>query len=397
MGSPVAAAPDPMIADLDNRIQAIQFQTAPDISGTTTLQLRSGSGGTSQLATFGLPLEASFSPGGVGRVTLTATPTYLNAGTVPTDIGDAQNFGTAVFTNLLNNLGANPRIAQPGAQTAAGVGLDLGYTDKWLSLDVGSTPLGFAISNVVGGAEIAPTIGQDLVLRVTGERRAVTDSLLSYAGATDPLTGVWGGVTRTRVHAQLEFSPGQANFYAGGGYDWLSGKNVLSNTEVELGAGGSYPLYKTPSDEVRVGLNLVYFGYSNNQDHFTVGYGGYFSPQDYVAAVVPVTWTANRGPLTYTLGGSVGLQTFNANGGAIFPTLPGAQELVSLISSVDSSVQGSYAAQNVTGIVGGLNGSFEYHLTPQLQVGGSAAYQKSADWNEADVMAFARYTFVNGE
>ncbi len=343
-----------------------------------------------------MPLEASFSPGGVGRVTFAATPTYLNAGTVPTAIGTAQNFGTTVFTNLFNNLlGTN--IAQPGSQTASGVGLDLAYTDKWLTLDVGSTPLGFAITNFVGGVEIAPTIGQNLVLRVTGERRAVTDSLVSYAGATDPLTGVWGGVTRDRVHAQLEFSPGQANFYAGGGYDWLNGKNVLSNNEVELGAGGSYPVYKTPADEVRVGLNLVYFGYSNNQDHFTVGYGGYFSPQNYVAAVVPVTWTANRGPLTYTVGGSVGLQTFNANGGAIFPTLPGAQQLVSLLASLDTTIQGSYAAQNVTGIVGGVNGSFEYHLTPQLQVGGSAAYQKSADWNEADVMAFARYTFLTAE
>jgi thioredoxin-like negative regulator of GroEL len=395
-GSPLAAAPDPMITDLDNRIQAIQLQVAPYIGSSTALQLRSGSAGTSELSTYAVPLEASFSPGGVGRVTLTATPTYLDAGTVPTDIGTAQTFGTTVFTNLFNNLlGTN--IAQPGSQTATGLGLDLGYVYKWLSLDIGSTPIGFNITNIVGGAEIAPSIGQDLVLRMTAERRAVTDSLLAYAGADDPLTGVWGGVTRTRVHAQLEFSPGQANFYAGGGYDWLQGHNVLSNNEVELGAGGSYPLYKTPSDEVRVGLNLVYFGYSNNQDHFTVGYGGYFSPQNYVAAVVPVTWTANRGPLTYTLGGSVGLQSFTADGGPIFPTLPGAQDLVALLASVDTTIQGSYASQNVSGIVGGVNASFEYHLTPQLQVGGSAAYQKSADWNEADVMGFARYTFVDAE
>ena len=66
-------------------------------------------------------------------------------------------------------------------------------------------------------------------------------------------------------------------------------------------------------------------------------------------------------------------------------------------SALDSAVQGSYASQNVSGVVGGVNGSFEYHLTPALQVGGSAAYQKSADWNEADVMAFARYTFLTAE
>jgi Tfp pilus assembly protein PilF len=401
-GSPLAAAPpaqtDPMVADLDTRIEAIKMQIAPFISGTTTLQLRSGTAGTSQLATFGVPLEASFSPAGVGRLTLVATPTYLNAGDVGTSTADEQNFGTAVFTNIFNELAGRTLFAAPGSQNAAGVGLDLAYKTSWLSADVGSTPLGFRITNVVGGVEVAPTIGQDLVLRVTGERRAVTDSLVAYAGAYDPITQLtWGGVMRSRVHAQLEFSPGQANFYAGGGYDWLDGRNVLSNTEVELGAGGSYPVYKTPADEVRVGLNLVYFGYSNNQDHFTLGYGGYFSPQNYVAAVVPVTWTANRGPLTYTLGGSLGLQSFNADGGPIFPRQPVAQFLVEDYAAFDSSVQASYASQNVSGIVGGLNGSFEYHLTPTLLVGGTAAYQKSADWNEADVMAFARYTFADAE
>jgi cellulose synthase operon protein C len=390
-GSPLAAAPvaqpDPMIADLDNRIAAIQVQIAPYISGSTVLQFRSGSAGTSQLATFGVPLEGSFSPGGVGRLTFAATPTYLNAGAVGASIFDQENFGSAVLGG-----------PAPEAQTATGVGLNLSYVEKWLSVDAGTTPLGFTVSNFVGGIEIAPTIGQDLVLRLTGERRAVTDSLLAYAGSVDPRTGVtYGGVTRTRVHGQLEFSPGQANFYAGGGYDWLNGQNVESNTELELGAGGSYPVYKTPADEVRVGLNLIYFGYGTNEDHFTDGYGGYFSPQDYVAAVVPVTWTANRGPLTYTLGASVGLQSFTANSGAVFPNDQVMQQQLESLAASNTSLQTSYPSQSVTGIVGGINGSFEYHLTPELQVGGTAGYQKSADWNETDVMAFARYTFVNAE
>jgi thioredoxin-like negative regulator of GroEL len=397
-GGPINAAPDPMIADLDTRIQAIKLQIAPYVSGTTTLQLRSGTAGTSQLATFGVPLEASFSPGGVGRLTLTATPTYLNAGDLGSGVGNQQNYGTAALDGLAGAVFGQTVTTAPGAQTATGLGLDIGYADKWLAADAGTTPLGFRITNAIGGVEIAPTIAQDLVLRVTGEHRAVTDSLVSYAGAYDPGTSLtWGGVTRTRVHAQLEFSPGPANFYAGGGYDWLNGENVLSNNEVELGAGGSYPVYKTPADEVRVGLNLIYFGYQKNQDHFTLGYGGYFSPQNYVAAVVPVTWTATRGPLTYTLGGSLGLQSFNADGGAILPTQPVLEQEVQSLAASNTSVQGSYASQNVSGIVGGVNGSFEYHLTPELQVGGTAAYQKSADWNETDVMAFARYTFTNAE
>ena len=384
-----SAGNDPMIADLDTRIEAIKTDIAPYIGASTTLQLRSGSAGTSQLANFGVPIEASFSPAGVGRITLTATPTYLSAGSVGSAIYDQDQFGAALF-----NSGAG--IPDIGQQTATGLGLDLSYKYNWLAADIGSTPIGFKISNIIGGVELAPQITNQLTFRVTGERRAVADSLLSYAGTTDPLTGTtWGGVTRTRVHGQLEFNPGLASFYAGGGYDWLNGQNVMDNSEIELGAGGSYPVYKTTSDEVRVGLDLIYFGYSKNEDHFTLGYGGYFSPQTYVAAMIPVSWTATRGKLTYKLGASVGLQSFNADGGNLFPTSAALQAGAASIAASNTQVQATYDSQNQTGIAGGVNGSFEYHLTPMLTVGGSAAYQKSGNWNEADLMAFARYTFTD--
>ncbi|MCB8876365.1 cellulose biosynthesis protein BcsC [Acidisoma silvae] len=386
-----ASGNDPMIADLDTRIETIKTNIAPYIGASTTLQLRSGSAGTSQLANFGVPIEASFSPGGVGRVTMTATPTYLSAGSVGSAIYDQDQFGAALF----NSSAGIPAIGQ---QTATGLGLDLSYKYDWLSADIGSTPIGFKISNIIGGVELAPQITNQLTFRATGERRAVADSLLSYAGTSDPLTGTtWGGVTRTRVHGQLEFNPGLASFYAGGGYDWLNGQNVMSNSEIELGAGGSYPVYKTPADEVRVGLDLIYFGYSKNEDHFTLGYGGYFSPQTYVAAMFPVSWTATRGKLTYKLGASVGLQTFNADGGNLYPNNPTLQAGAVSIAASNAQVQATYDSDNQTGIAGGVNGSFEYHLTPMLTVGGTAAYQKSGNWNEADMMAFARYTFTDSE
>jgi cellulose synthase operon protein C len=204
-------------------------------------------------------------------------------------------------------------------------------------------------------------------------------------------------VTRTRVHGQLEFNPGVANFYAGGGYNWLNGDNVLSNTETELGAGGSYPVYKVPGDEVRVGLNLVYFGYQKNQDHFTLGYGGYFSPQTYVAALIPVTWTATRGNLDYSLGGSVGVQNFNADAENVFPNNPNLQSQVVTLAASNPDIQSVYPSQSKSGVIGGLNGTFEYHLSPELVVGGTAGYQKSADWNETTALGFARYTFASAD
>jgi cellulose synthase operon protein C len=388
-----ATAADPMIADLNTRIDAIKTQVAPQVAALPTYQHRSGTEGLDELTTFAVPIEASFSPGGVGRLTLTATPTYLTAGQLDTStVATRQQFGTTLFQPLFG------AAYLPGAQNATGVGLSTSFTDKWLTADIGTTPLGFRLTSLVGGIEVAPTIASQTILRLTAEHRAVTDSLLSYAGTVDPITGdVSGGVTRTRVHGQIEFSPGLASFYAGGGYSWLNGSNVESNNETELGAGGSYAVYKVPNDEVRVGLNLVYFGYQRNQDHFTLGYGGYFSPQSYVAALIPVTWSATRGKFDYTVGGSVGVQNFNADSGPIYPTVPALQSDVQSIAAVDTQVQSSYASQSKSGVIGGVNARFEYHLSPELSVGGTAAYQKSADWNETDVMAFARYTFANAE
>jgi cellulose synthase operon protein C len=378
---------DPMLASIDTRITSIKMDVAPQIAASPEYQQRSGSEGLDQLETFSVPLEASFSPGGVGRLTLAATPTYLSAGSVGTSLAASQQFGSSV-------LGGPP----PGSQTATGVGFGASYKADWLAADVGTTPLGFRITNVIGGIEVAPQLSSQVILRLTAERRAVTDSLLSYGGTEDPGTGdTWGGVTRTRVHGQLEFNPGVANFYAGGGYNWLNGDNVLSNTETELGAGGSYPVYKVPGDEVRVGLNLVYFGYQRNQDHFTLGYGGYFSPQSYVAALIPVTWSATRGKLKYSLGGSVGVQNFNADAEDVFPNNPSLQSQVVTLAASNPDIQSVYPSQSKSGVIGGLNGTFEYHLSPELVVGGTAGYQKSADWNETTAMGFARYTFASAD
>ena len=76
-------------------------------------------------------------------------------------------------------------------------------------------------------------------VRVSGERRAVTDSLLSWSGQRDALTGqTWGGVVRTGGRAQVEYGTGAASFYAGGGYAVFEGSDVKDNNRIEFGAGG---------------------------------------------------------------------------------------------------------------------------------------------------------------
>ncbi len=380
---------DPLTNDIDRRVAELNQEVAPKAQVGVSLRGRSGDGGLDQLTQAMVPVEAVFSPGGVGTLKLQAQPTFLSGGTLGADPGNLQRFGT----NPLFALGAaTPR---PGDQTASGVGLGLSYSLGWATADIGSTPLGFRQQNLIGGVELAPSIGRDLRLRVVGERRAVTDSLLAYAGTEDPATGLtMGGVTRTRGHLQLEWTPGLLSLYAGGGGATLRGENVASNTQYEFGAGGSYPVYRTATQEVRAGLDLVYLGYERNLRLFTLGHGGYFSPQSYFAALIPVSYKEQVNEnFSYSVGGSVGFQTYNERRSPVFPNDPARQARLEGLVANAPLLNAFYPARSEAGIVGGAFANAEYKVSDSLRLGGRAQFQRAGNFTEGTGLVYARYTF----
>jgi Tfp pilus assembly protein PilF len=383
-----AGAGDPLLQNLDQQLAAARQDLAPNITFGPELRSRTGTNGLDQLSEVSLPTELIARPFGSGVLTAGATPTFLSAGTVPADFNSQARFGTGVFTG-------HPA---PSGQTAQGVGLSLGYRIDWLKADVGSSPIGFVEQNLLGGVELAPHLSDNVVLRLTGERRAVTDSVLAFAGTKDPGTGIsWGGVTRTRGHGQLEVAVGAANLYVGGGYAAVDGTNVTSNQEYEAGAGGSYPIWRDQTDELRLGMDIVYFGYSKNLDFFTLGQGGYFSPQSYFATLLPLTYTSKHDDLTWSFGGALGYQVYNEDASPVFPNNPELQNsLVVLAANSAAPILTSYPGANASGVVGNVHGTIEYHFNNFFSIGGQASYQHAGNWSEAIGRMFARYIFDGG-
>jgi tetratricopeptide (TPR) repeat protein len=394
-----AAEQDPMTAEIDRGIASLRNDVSPSLQVGTLLRGRSGTGGLDRLIEEAVPIEATFSPGGYGQLRFSAQPTFLQAGTLANDYYTQSRYGLQAF-NLRavgNNLFYTP-VA--GSQSAQGVGLDLAYKYGWLSADIGSTPLGFQEQSIIGGVELAPKLSENVTLRLTGERRAVTDSVLSYAGVRDTLTGAkWGGVTRARGYAQLELTSGLANFYLGAGYASLDGNNVAHNNEISVGAGGSYPVWRNATDEIRAGLDLVYFGFSKNLDYFTYGQGGYFSPQSYLAALIPVSYSSKAIPnLTYSIGGSLGYQVFNQNSSPYYPTNSALETLGENVSALlVPGLQTSYAAKSSSGIAGTINAKAEYTVAPNLKIGATASYQHAGNYDEGEGLLYARYIFNGAE
>lgn len=387
LGDTGLAPLDPAGRRIDQEIAALQDEVAPQVRAGVGYLTRTGESGLSRLDVITAPVEASFSPGGTGILRAQVTPTLINGNTPRTDASAGLlRFGT---NPLQAALGLPLGIA--GEQRDTGVGLNVGYAYRFASFDVGTTPLGFLRSNVVGGVELAPLLTPEIRLRLTGDRRAVINSVLSYAGARDPATGqVWGAVVRNRGFAQLEWAPGRWFVFGGAGGGVVTGDRVQNNGFTEAIVGASYGLYENGPQQFRVGLNVPYFNYAQNQNAFTFGNGGYFSPQNYIAALPTFAWQDQPSDaLNYKLQGSVGYQRFAQKAALVFPNDPSLQAALGRAAPLSGVTPGVESS----GLAYGAAAEFEYKLTNEWRFGGRGAFQKAGDYTEASGVLYGRYVF----
>ncbi|WP_426954361.1 cellulose synthase subunit BcsC-related outer membrane protein [Muricoccus radiodurans] len=383
-GTTTASTPvsDRLTREIQSEMAALSEAAGPTLAAAVGGRIRSGDTGLDRLNELSARIEGSFVlPGVGGRITAAAEPVTLDSGDLANSVQARARFGTAIFA---------PAASPPRApsSTAAGVGLNVGYAlDDWFRADVGSTPLGFRSASVVGGVEVAPRLSDTLRLRVTGERRAVTDSLLSWAGLTDPRSGTsWGPVLRTGGRAQVEFPIGAGYGYIGGGYAILEGERVASNSRIEGGAGVSIPVYRREGGEVTVGADLVYLAYDRNLRYFTLGHGGYFSPQQYAALNIPIDYRGRSGDLSYRLGATLGYAAWREDAAPYFPTDANLQSQAEALAAASvgtpNAVSATYRGQSQAGFVGGLRAEVDWTIMPGLTLGGSLRYDRAANFDE---------------
>jgi tetratricopeptide (TPR) repeat protein len=390
-GAQAGLPQDRVAAEIARELFAAREATATQAQLAAGGRVRSGTAGLDRLQEVSATAEASTGVAG-GRLAVRATPVALSSGNLGSEPAVRRMFGTNALAGAAGPGGGS--LVRDGE--ASGVAVGLAYTSRGggFSADVGTTPLGFRSTEAVGGVQVAPLISDNLRLRLTAERRSITDSLLSWAGARDGRTGqTWGGVTRTGGHGQIEYTAGPATFYAGGGWSMLEGDGVASNTRVGLGAGASYPVFRRPEEELTVGADLVYFAYDKNLRHFTLGHGGYFSPQSYAALNLPVDYRARSEDLSWRLGATIGVANWREEAASVFPRDGGLQRSLEAAATADPTLQTRYPGRSETGLIGGLRGDVEYAITPAFRIGGLLRYDRAANWHEARGLLSARYRF----
>jgi hypothetical protein len=302
------------------------------------------------------------------------TPVSLNAGSAS---GEA-----------LQRFGSGAQSEGAGSQKAEGVGLSVAIQRpaEGLKADLGTTPLGFKYSTATGGISVDRPISDSSNVRygVSVSRRPVTDSVTSFAGTTDKRSGQsWGGVTANGGRGQLSYDDSEVGAYGYASWHQLLGNHVESNSRSELGSGIYWYLQNATDSKLTVGLSMTGISYANNQDYFTYGHGGYFSPQTFFALGVPVTWAQRTGRLTYQVKGSVGVQHFEQDSVDYFPTDKALQAASGL----------RYAGQNKTGIGYSVAAAAEYKVASNFLLGANLGLDNAHDYQQFSGALSLRYLF----
>jgi len=396
-GSTTVSQQSQVLHDVNTMMDSLQEKTATWSQGMVQVRGRDGESGLSKLTEAKAPLTFSTVPFETARLDFTATPVSLTAGSGAADAW--RRFGTNALSQgrvvaaggaTVNNL----PTATTDSQTASGVELNLALKGDSYKVDIGSTPLGQDLSTLVGGVQWSPKLTDFLTLILTGERRAITDSLLSYVGAEDKASGKrWGRVTKNGANALLSYDNGDAGFYAGGGaYSYL-GENVASNNNLQATAGAYVRPFHSDDRELKVGMSLAWMDFSKNLSYFSYGQGGYFSPQNYASVSFPIEFSRKFDDLKVNIGGAAGYQTYSQDKSAYFPADASLQSELESLAASGSVKDAYYSGGSKNGIGYNLHAGADYKLNKDVTIGGQLGYDTFGDYNESSARLYVRYLF----
>jgi hypothetical protein len=369
----------PRIGRAEEEIDSIEARRDPRIEVGYEQLDKSSTDGTSSYHGSEIPLVGWWPIGYDGHGFVHVDQVSIDAGTLQS--ADASDFGQ-IAAQQVKVSQYNPT---PIPQTATGTSVGVGYQGDDLHWDMGVIGMGFPVQNLVGGIRQSWSVNKmDYALELS--RRPQTSSLLSYAGARDPVTGeIWGGVTHTGVSGRAATSFSQLNASASAEYGWLQGKNVLNNTRLALRTGIDKDILSKGNMKVNLGLTLTHWRFKENEAYYTFGQGGYYSPQSYTSLSIPLEWTGRENKLSYRAQTSVSYSQSRTNDALYYPTNPLLQQTV--------GSNGIYTGGPGSGIGYALRLAAEYRLTPYLAVGGNADLERSAYYAPNSIFFYLRYLF----
>jgi tetratricopeptide (TPR) repeat protein len=316
--------------EIQDEVDAVENRNTPVISVGGLGAGRVGDPGFDQLVIADTLLGAAYTASDRVRFGVEGHAVYASAGTP--NGSSSLRFGTL------------PTGATFADQSSVGYSGIAQLSTNTFGLMVGSSPHGFPVHSLIGGFRFRPHNGW---LTLLGGRDSVKDSLLSYAGAHEPLTGSrWGGVFSNTITSRFDSAPSTNLYYktigeyASVSFSFLQGLHIPNNWS----AAGNAGLYWQAVQGLTLGVNVTGMHYDKNLNFFSFGQGGYFSPQQYYLASIPVSWYSHKQKLEYQIKFSGGMQYLQQDASPMFPLSPRAIAVSSRMYPSTSSTTPNYDA-----------------------------------------------------
>ncbi|MCW8384930.1 cellulose synthase complex outer membrane protein BcsC [Fluoribacter dumoffii] len=313
-----------------------------------------------------------------GRAYFRTDAVGLSAGSFTTDSDGLyfSDFGTCAIDGCSTGI----------AQRANGLSWDGGWQNPVWGFDIGETPIGFPVTNFIGGINYSGEF-RHIGWTLTASQRPMTNSLLSFAGAVDPNTGVtWGGVVATGLTLSLSYDRGEANgFWASIVGSELTGENVPSNQRILLFDGYYHKFINEDNRRFILGLNNMVWHYDKNLYGFNLGQGGYYSPNFYLSFTTPIDYRKRTANWSYELGGTL-IWSYATTKNLLDYPLPNA------IPNFDPAENSIQTGGNSTGYGYSLLALVERRLGSHFMVGGFVNIQQSTDYTPSNLVFFLRYS-----
>ncbi len=386
IGNKEKPAASGIASSVDQAMESISSRRTGEIETGIDIQSKTASNGTSTYQATEIPLVASFPIGYEAQGKLQIDKVDVDAGVLASAFADAALFGK------IQAVQAVP--PQPLTPRASGTSLGLGYERSSLKADIGISGQGFPVSNVVGGVRTGGDIGR-LSYSLTLSRRAYTGSLLSYAGAIDPVSGTtWGGVTNTGLMLYVSSTLGDYNLSGLSNYGLLRGQNVQNNDRLYLRAAVDRDVYSSDDTLLNVGLGVNYTSFSKNQAFYTFGHGGYYSPQSSLSFNLPIELSGRADLLNYQLRANVSYARSKEDNAPFYPTDAALQARAAAGPNFPPGNNlAIYKGGVGSGFGYGLRGSTEYRVTPEFVLGGRFSMERSAYYAPNSVLMYLKYMF----
>lgn len=260
--------------------------------------------------------------------------------------------------------------------------------------ELGLTPSGGAVSGTLTGRVNALKYLSWGTAAIDGYMQPVRDSILSYTGMNDPYAAVgpWGRVIRTGIAPSVSWKMNEKwSLSSSATLEGLSGVNTRNNYHYGVRAAVGYSFDVTRFEYLSADISASYDHFQNNQNLFTYGNGGYYSPQSSVNVGPSVTFlTRNFYPVVLNGRASFGYGRASTDNALRFPLDPANPANVvapgaGFYSSVSQGMNYNFAVQAL------------WNVTRDLQLGCSVAYSQAdasaPAFKENNLSFFARIPF----